>query len=260
MEEGVPLPRRGFTLIELLVVVSIIGVLAAMLLPAISLVRDMARSVVCMSNLRQMGMGFSVYSEDWFGAVVPATLPNPTNPSSNSGKSSWPTLISPYLEKEQADNNTQKGGFSNVMFCPSYPTGKNGSSGWDIGYGMNHQLDLDIGANRTSVINLWTDANAYIWQQSAVRHQSRRILVGDSQPTLTYWNGSLRLQPKRIGSVYVWPNYATNAPGSAPADWGYCQPTRHRKRANYVMVDGHVQSLSPEESILGVANPAVASF
>jgi len=52
----------GFTLIEILVVVAIIGLLVAILLPALARAREQARRVVCMSNLRQQGYGFSGYS------------------------------------------------------------------------------------------------------------------------------------------------------------------------------------------------------
>lgn len=63
---------RGFTLIELLVVISIIAVLAAMLLPAIGLVRDSARSVQCMGNLRQLQYANIAYASDWQGILVPS--------------------------------------------------------------------------------------------------------------------------------------------------------------------------------------------
>ena len=62
--------RRGFTLIELLVVISIIAVLAAMLLPAIGLVKNSARSSVCMNNLRQFGVGFMTYASDNEGSLT----------------------------------------------------------------------------------------------------------------------------------------------------------------------------------------------
>lgn len=59
----------GFTLIELLVVVAIIGVLISILLPALVRCREQARSAVCMSNLRQVGVGIYNYWTTWNGRV-----------------------------------------------------------------------------------------------------------------------------------------------------------------------------------------------
>jgi len=64
--------RRGFTLIELLVVISIIAVLAAMLLPAIRVVRGLALGTRCAGNLSQINLASGVYSEEWNGCLVPS--------------------------------------------------------------------------------------------------------------------------------------------------------------------------------------------
>jgi len=63
--------RHGFTLIELLVVISIIALLLAILMPSLSRARGQAKSVVCQSNLRQLGVSLTMYataSRSWFPA------------------------------------------------------------------------------------------------------------------------------------------------------------------------------------------------
>ena len=59
--------RRAFTLIELLVVIAIIAVLAALLLPALERARESANCAVCMSNLKQFGIGFAQYAGEFEG-------------------------------------------------------------------------------------------------------------------------------------------------------------------------------------------------
>ncbi|MBI4578834.1 MAG: prepilin-type N-terminal cleavage/methylation domain-containing protein [Planctomycetes bacterium] len=65
MRRGTCDRNRAFTLIEVLVVVAIIGLLIAVLLPTLRLAREQSRATVCLSNLKQQGIGLSAYSADW---------------------------------------------------------------------------------------------------------------------------------------------------------------------------------------------------
>jgi len=79
--------RASFTLIELLVVIAIIAILAALLLPSLGKARDMARQTACSGNLKQVGSGILMYSDEY--GVLPAV--------ERTGLAYWWTTVHPYL-------------------------------------------------------------------------------------------------------------------------------------------------------------------
>ena len=68
--------RRGFTLIELLVVIAIIALLLSILMPALQRVKQQARTVACLGKLKQWGLWFSMYADDYNGRFMPGFTVN----------------------------------------------------------------------------------------------------------------------------------------------------------------------------------------
>lgn len=99
MKRQLKMKREGFTLIELLVVIAIIAILAAILFPVFGRARENARKATCQSNLKQLGLAFSMYAQDW-DEVLPPKISTPATP--------WNKLVSSYT----GNNNS-------ILVCPS---------------------------------------------------------------------------------------------------------------------------------------------
>jgi prepilin-type N-terminal cleavage/methylation domain-containing protein len=95
--------RRGFTLVELLVVIAIIGVLVALLLPAVQAAREAARRMQCGNNMKQIGLGLQNYHDTFnslpYGARCRYILNSPTT-NSNQWGPSWIVGILPFCEQK----------------------------------------------------------------------------------------------------------------------------------------------------------------
>lgn len=93
-------PTDGFTLVELLVVIAIIGVLVALLLPAIQAAREAARRSSCLNNIKQIGLCLLNY-ESSRGELPKGEVRNftPNNPSSNTSNGTWISQSLPYMEQ-----------------------------------------------------------------------------------------------------------------------------------------------------------------
>ena len=126
---------RGFTLIELLVVIAIIAILAAILFPVFSKVRENARRTVCLSNMKQAGLAVTQYYQD--ADERGPSLGGNDNPSCGAGGGDYWDRLYPYTKSVE------------VFYCPDRNEGTPTTSGYDaaelklnpsgrlLGYGYN---------------------------------------------------------------------------------------------------------------------------
>ena len=109
--------RRGFTLIELLVVIAIIAILAAILFPVFAKAREKARQTSCLSNLKQLDLGFMMYIQD-YDERLPGPAPFDPVPQGWGYYGHWVPASAPPMAVEQGGiypyvKNSQ------IFLCPS---------------------------------------------------------------------------------------------------------------------------------------------
>jgi len=127
----------GFTLIELLVVIAIIAILAAILFPVFAQAREKARQITCVSNMKEIGIGFLMYSQDYDEYYMPCRVNAP-----NGAAEEWTNIIQPYIK-----NGTKTSVYNSdggIFFCPSFP---------DSGQANNYKGRDDIFKDETVANN-----------------------------------------------------------------------------------------------------------
>jgi prepilin-type N-terminal cleavage/methylation domain-containing protein len=176
--------RAGFTLVELLVVIAIIGILIALLLPAIQAAREAARRISCANNLAQLGLAVQSY-ESAFGSLPPGVI-EPSGPIQSVAQGyhvNWLVHILPQLEQQNAydrldfalgvydqKNAAVRNWATKVFLCPS--DGTPAPVGTTNYAGCHHDVEAPIDA----------DQNGVLFRNSGVRH--RDIRDGSSQTIL----------------------------------------------------------------------------
>jgi prepilin-type N-terminal cleavage/methylation domain-containing protein/prepilin-type processing-associated H-X9-DG protein len=226
--------RFGFTLIEILVVIAIIAILAAILFPVFARARENARRASCQSNLKQLGLGIKMYTQDYDERVPPIEI-NAIADADATHPYGWADAVQPYLKSTQ------------IFQCPSekwgarYPNDPifNGPRPTGPGAGYTDYW-MNILASKTAAQGSGGKSIAEF------AYPSQTILLGDGGGTWTnypaffsdsrYYSDGVVNSSTAIGACA-----SASAPNLARIkDEG---STRHLEGTNFAFADGHVKWL-----------------
>lgn len=210
--------QRAFTLIELLVVIAIIAILAAILFPVFASAKASAKRTVCLSNMKQIGLGLMMYTDEYDGM-----MPSSAHTVYQQDQC-WIALLNPYL------GNTKE-----LRICPADPKGARRVAAGGSSYILNEYLVVDgidaylnlqslpLPANTITTFII-SDRAGLSWTND---HTHSRLWF--LPPASAVWTRILNdIQPDR---------HRTGTPS----------PPNTEGSANYLYADGHVKAIQARQ-------------
>ena len=189
---------RGFTLTELLVVIAVIGILASLLMPALSKAKARAQSVFCMNNTKQLTLAWNVYADDHDGRLAYNLAMNAKNPSQPVALRTNLNWVNNVMDWELHPDNTNLAGITEASLAPY--AGKSvgiyrcpadyvlsdiqRSAGWSSrvrSYSMNAMVG-DAGEVSKSGFNINNTNYVQFFTMTAIPHPENIFIFLDEHP------------------------------------------------------------------------------
>lgn len=270
---------RGFSLVELLVVIAIIGVLLALLLPAVQQAREAARRTTCRNNLKQIGLALHNYVGN-FTTFPPGSTSDinygvwSSNPAQYHLQS-WTSLILPYFDQVNLYNGVNynvsaldplNAGIASqkivIYRCPSYTGGDYSQEPRYVKLSHTYAIRNYVAIGATTVGNLWKNPDGVIYAQSSTRiadvtdGTSSTVLIAETrEPNAAVWidGGTAAVTSRRYDDGNA-PSFAAsdiainfspyyNSAGQG-IDCTWAASSLHTGGAFHLFADGSVHFLS----------------
>jgi prepilin-type N-terminal cleavage/methylation domain-containing protein/prepilin-type processing-associated H-X9-DG protein len=223
---------RGFTLVELLVVIAIIGILVALLLPAIQASREAARRASCVNNVMQLGLAAHNYEFNF--ESLPPGVTDTKGPIRNEPQGqhvSWIVKILPYMEENvlyrkfdqtagayAPVNAPVRAGTVQILVCPSYPgeeTIKDGAIAITTYAGCYHDVEAPIDVDNHGLMFL----NSHVRFDEIYDGSSHTLLIAEQlgeEPNDLGWVSGTRSTLRNTNKIEISkPQFGQPAPTDA---------------------------------------------